>query len=340
MNNKITLDRGDWILLGLYYFVNTCIASYDYYKNENKLIEYLIDIPGETIIELAVIFSFLFWLIPNYIIKKKKYVHFLLFGLFVLFIGGILARSIGILSGGGNPIKEIPPILALIPDSISYMSFQFAFPFSLVLAKKFFDNKIENERMQKNLKDNELRLLRSQIDPHFLFNNLNTIDALIDTDTEKAKRYLKKLSDIYRYLIQTKEEEIMELEAELEFTENYIYLIETRFESLYTFHIDKTNIPTLGFLPTGALQSLVENVVKHNKIVNRTPIKTTIKLEHNSISIRNNRSNNEKSENSLGTGLKNLRERYALLQQEEIFVKDNTDTFAVQIPIIQLSTSS
>ena len=111
-------------------------------------------------------------------------------------------------------------------------------PFGLVLAKKFYEGQNKILVIEKQQKENELKLLRSQIDPHFLFNNLNTLDSLIDSDAEKAKEYINRLSLIYRYLIKTKDAEVMELSEEIELAENYIFLIKTRFENDYDFKID------------------------------------------------------------------------------------------------------
>lgn len=120
---------------------------------------------------------------------------------------------------------------------IDRATYSTAFPFALLLTKKFYEGQSQILKIEKQQKENELKLLRSQIDPHFLFNNLNTLDSLIDSDSEKAKEYINRLSLIYRYLIQTKDAEVMELQSEIQFAENYIFLIETRFGNDYKFTV-------------------------------------------------------------------------------------------------------
>lgn len=145
-----------------------------------------------------------------------------------------------------------------------------------ILIKKFYEGQQELLKTQKLQKENEVKLLRSQIDPHFLFNNLNTLDSLIDSNPAKAKEYIHRLSLIYRYLIKTKDAEVMKLSSEIEFAENYIFLIKTRFGNDYEFTIEKNISLDATLIPTGALQSLLENVVKHNKSAGKNTIKTTI----------------------------------------------------------------
>jgi two-component system LytT family sensor kinase len=143
---------------------------------------------------------------------------------------------------------------------------------------------------EKQRKENNLKLLRSQIDPHFLFNNLNTLDFLIDSNPEKAKEYISRLPLIYRYLIKTKDAEVMELANEIELAKNYIFLIQTRFGNDYEFNIEKNISLADKFIPTGALQNLLENVVKHNKYDGTKSIKTTIQINEGWLIITNTKS--------------------------------------------------
>ena len=124
-----------------------------------------------------------------------------------------------------------------------------------------------------------------------MFNNLNALDSLIDLNTEKAKEYINKLSLIYRYLICTKDAEVMELSKEIEFAKNYMFLIETRFLNDYNFVIINNNVLKDKYIPTGALQALIENVVKHNKVFNRNVIEATILIEEDWLTIANSNLN-------------------------------------------------
>ena len=212
------------------------------------------------------------------------------------------------------------------------------FPLAILLIKKFYESQNKISKIEKQQKENELKLLRSQIDPHFLFNNLNTLDALIDSNPTKAKEYINRLSLIYRYLIKTKDSEIMELSKEINFAENYIFLIRTRFGNDYEFIIKENSSLNDKFLPTGTIQSLLENVVKHNKYNGKSSIKTTIAINKGWLIVTNFKSEITSNNESLGTGLENLKARYQLLSDKQIQINNMDKKFEIFIPIIELTT--
>ena len=180
---------------------------------------------------------------------------------------------------------------------------------------------LKNESLQKS---NELRLLKSQIDPHFLFNNLNTLDALIDTDSKKAKPFIQRLAHLYRYVLSTKDENIVELDEEMNFAKNYIYLIKERFDENYRFEIiDKRTHHKRKFIPPGALQTVFENIVKHNYASQQNPIITTITITDDQIIISNNIRSKTKPLASFNIGLNNLQARYKILSNQNIEVEVN-----------------
>lgn len=333
MNTK--LSKSDNLILILYFSIASIIQVNDYYKGNNDLIEYLLDIPAYVVFSVCVIFCFLFWLIPNYIINQKKYVLFIILALIILaFFGG----SLIIIEywTGGHDWAKFPEPIHFITESINDCAIDISLPFGLLLGKKFYEGQTQFLKIEKEQKENELKLLRSQIDPHFLFNNLNTLDALIDSDSEKAKEYINRLSLIYRYLIKTKDAEIMELFEELNLAENYMFLINTRFGNDYSFEILKNTSINEKFIPTGALQILLENIVKHNKPQYGTSIKTKIYVENDFLKVENSKSVIISKNESFGTGLKNLKMRYNLLSNKEIIITNTNDTYTISIPIIKL----
>ena len=212
-----------------------------------------------------------------------------------------------------------------------------SFALGILLIKKFYEGQEKLVSIQKQQKENELKLLRSQLDPHFLFNNLNTLDALIDSDSQKAKEYINRLSLIYRYLIKTKDIEVMELSEELNFAENYIFLMQTRFGNDYDFIIDKKTTIEEKFIPTGALQTLLENAVKHNKAENNKSITVSILIDENWLKVCNTKSKIKTTIESFGTGLQNLNSRYKYLSNQEIEIKNSDLNYSISIPIIKLS---
>ncbi|TVZ56666.1 histidine kinase [Lutibacter sp. Hel_I_33_5] len=332
MNTK--LKKSDYIILVIFYVISAALNFLDYYNQNNELIEFLVDIPMFIVTSYIGVLIFMYFIIPKFLVEQKKYIQFAFWGLLVVLFIGIIERVVGFISGG-NSWDKFPSAFNLILYSIFNGSDSIGFPLGVLLTKKFYESQTQISKIEKEQKENELKLLRSQIDPHFLFNNLNTLDSLIDSNAEKAKEYINRLSLIYRYLIQTKDAEVMELSKELQFAENYIFLIETRFGNDYEFTIEKNVNTKDKFIPTGALQALLENVVKHNK-ANNTPIKTRITIKNDWLTVNNSKTTNP-TKDSLGTGLQNLQTRYQLLSDKKVEIKNANNTFVVSIPIIKLS---
>ncbi|QOD59629.1 histidine kinase [Polaribacter haliotis] len=334
MNTK--LNKSDWIILAIIFGTNILLNSYDYYREGNQLIEYLIDFPTSTILSIFIILVFIRKIVPEFLVKRKNYVLFLISSLLLLIIVGSLDNAIGRLSAGKS-LSTITERLSFLIGGLYNSTDMVGLPLGILLIKKFYEGQQELVTIQKEQKENELKLLRSQIDPHFLFNNLNTLDALIDSNPTKAKEYINRLSLIYRYLIQTKDAEVMELSKEISFAENYIFLIKTRFGNDYEFKIEENTSIKDKFIPTGAIQALLENVVKHNKSDGKTPIKTTILINDGWLIITNSKSDVVSKPASFGTGLENLKARYRLLSDEQIQIHDMDKKFEVFIPVIELT---
>ncbi len=330
------LNKSDWIVIAIIYGITVIFNSIDYYEAGNELIEYLIDFSVSIATSICVILLLMYWLVPNYLMKKK-YFHFVFLGILCLSFFGVI-DYVSAYWSGDNDWDKFPIWYDLLIKGVFITSDNVGVAFGILLTKKFYEGQATFFDVQKQQKENELKLLRSQIDPHFLFNNLNTLDALIDRNPEKAKEYINRLSLIYRYLIQTKDAEVMELSEELELAQNYIFLIQTRFGQDYDFQINSDSSLVDKFIPTGALQILLENVVKHNKAkAVDSIIKASIHIEEDWLTIINTKSTNYINNESLGTGLDNLKTRYKLLSDQKVKIMDKELEFEVSIPIIKLS---
>ncbi|GGG12597.1 hypothetical protein GCM10011344_11620 [Dokdonia pacifica] len=233
-----------------------------------------------------------------------------------------------------KPWEIYPKLFTVLLNGLGLSAENAGLPLGILLAKKYYESQLHIVQIQKKQQESELKLLQAQLNPHFLFNNLNTLDALIDDRSKKAKQYILNLSSLYRYLIESKDEEIVSLEKEIEMIRHYFYLIETRFGNTYKFNISERVDMDNKYLPTGALQILVENVVKHNKTTNENPIVTNIDVKKEDITITNTKTDTVNSDISFGTGLQNLKERYLLIFDKTIDIKENEEEFKVTIPII------
>ena len=214
---KTKLNKSDYLLLLIYYSIASALNIVDYASRDISLFEYLIDIPSSIITSYIIIILFMYVLIPRYLITKK-YLLFMFFTLIVMTFFGAIDDTLGYWSGG-NSLSKLPNWPKFIINGIYTAANNTGLILGVLFIKKFYEGQTLLAKTQEQQKENELKLLRSQIDPHFLFNNLNTLDSLIDSDSEKAKEYINRLSLIYRYLIKTKDSEVMELSEEIQLAE-------------------------------------------------------------------------------------------------------------------------
>ena len=194
----------------------------------------------------------------------------------------------------------------------------------------------EAEQLKKENLQSQLEGLKGQVNPHFLFNSLNSLSSLISDDPQKAEKFLDEMSKVYRYLLRTNEEGLTTLEAEMLFIQSYFHMLKTRFgDSLeMDTRIDERFLSHQ--LPPLTLQMLVENAVKHNKILKNSPLKILIMTTNSGkLIVSNNLQRKDRMVSSNKVGLNNIVNKYRLMKQEEISVRDDGKEFAVAIPLIQ-----
>jgi ligand-binding sensor domain-containing protein len=181
----------------------------------------------------------------------------------------------------------------------------------------------------------EFEMLKSQINPHFLFNSFNTLIATIETDPTTAVEFTGKLSDLYRNILQVRERDMIPLSEELDLLNNFIYLLKKRFGNALVFNIQIEN-QQAQIVPL-ALQLLVENAVKHNTVSKMRPLKIDIIETNGWLEIRNNiqkKLEHETETKGTGFGLASLTRRYALLSNKNIDIKQGKGDFIVRIPLV------
>jgi two-component system, LytTR family, sensor kinase len=204
---------------------------------------------------------------------------------------------------------------------------------ALLAMKQFYNIQNYAEKLEKLNVENQLKALNSQVSPHFLFNNLNVLSGLISQNPIDAKEYLNRLALIYRHLIANTHNDIVLLEDELKFADDYIYLLNHRFESAYIFKKEGNIVDSYNaFLPTCSLQSVLENIVKHNKGDNNKPLLTTIKIDDTNIIVTNQKRLKELEYESTGFGLNNLKSRYELLGTKQLQISVTDETFTIKLP--------
>lgn len=191
---------------------------------------------------------------------------------------------------------------------------------------------IEKERLKQQSLYNELTALKNQINPHFLFNSLNSLNLLVRQDQNAAGKFINKLSFLYRYILQSKDQDLVTVKEELKFLESYIYLIKQRYQNKFNANIQIDKSVYSKKIPALALQLLVENVVKHNEISQKHPLTVSIFQDNAFIVVKNKLQKRTDSVESTHIGLSNLNKRFNLLLNKDIIIEKNSH-FIVKIPI-------
>ena len=332
--NSLKFNKSDYKFI-LYYFIAASIWLLFRWNIEGYTwFEMGTGLPGLIIKNLLLLFAFR-WLINEYLVVKQNYVVFCILAFITWEVVGFLDMWRDYYTAH-NP-WELPSFGLMLVQNFHRAAADSALLIGLVLGKKYYENKLDNIELQNSQKEMELRVLRSQYDPHFLYNSLNTIDALVDySPKEKVKEYISHLASLYRYLIHTKDEDIVTLKDEIALAQNYFYLIETRFENDYDFEIIELEKPKVHYLPNGSLLTVLENVVKHNTAFEGQTITTKIVIERKSVRIVNSVLRKDGKVESMGTGLKNLNKRYELLSDHKVKIEETENSFTIILPLLNL----
>ncbi|WDF57336.1 sensor histidine kinase [Mucilaginibacter sp. KACC 22063] len=202
---------------------------------------------------------------------------------------------------------------------------------------KWNDARLMSVEMEKLTTQAQLDALKLQLDPHFLFNNLSTVSALIDTEPMTALSYISNLSSIYRYMLTTRLKNVIPLSAELDFIKSYLYLYQVRYGEGIIVTIDDTANKTAMGLPPLTLQLLIENAIKHNTFSMASPLKINITFTYdNRLVVENNKRLVSDKESSTQVGLKNISERYMLMNQTPPIISDLPNVFRVEVQLINI----
>jgi sensor histidine kinase YesM len=236
-----------------------------------------------------------------------------------------------------------PPTVAQLIVTNVYGAFIFIPIFSIYFSLQFLrhwrKSELEVERYQKENIRSQLESLKNHLDPHFLFNNLNILSALIDKNPAKSKEFMDKFSDVYRFLLKTKSDDLITLTDEIEFIESYVFLIKTRFDENIKFNTKLRARSGTRMIPPLALQMLVENAIKHNVIQENKPLSIDIvQLEDDYLIVRNSLNEKKDSDNRNGSGLENIKSRYAHFTDKPVKVVKTAAEFEVHIPLLEIET--
>lgn len=177
-------------------------------------------------------------------------------------------------------------------------------------------------------------LLKQQINPHFLFNSLNTLKYMVETGDGQSVNFILKLSDFYRYTLERRKSDLIPLTEELEILQAYLFLLKARFEE--GIELSQTIDPDVyqSRIPPFTLQILIENCIKHNIVSLDKPLHISLSTAHGYLIVKNRKQLKKTAETSTGLGLANINERYLLLSGKEIEILSAETTFTIKLPVI------
>lgn len=329
--------------LALYTFINTELCEVYFYFN--------LDIPWYYALLTISVITLMVWeagrllepVLRRQFDPQKNKVRFLA----AFFIAGTIAAVLSTLLvvtlvGMGihqNNLKEnmVPLKLNLIYAGLVNLFFH------LINAIFFFFGEyrrqwMEAEELRRNSTLAQLQLIRSQINPHFLFNNLNVLSSLVIRDNPEANRFIEEFAKVYRYVLTNQDKELVELQHELEFIKPYLFLLKKRFDQGLEVELQIPEQYKNSYVIPVALQMLIENAIKHNVVSRNKPLHIAVEInEDGQLIVRNNLQPKTSPEQSSQIGLQNIRKRYELISSRAVTVEKTDTEFLVSLPLLQLN---
>lgn len=204
--------------------------------------------------------------------------------------------------------------------------------------KEYKTKLLEAEELKRMTAQAELQLVKSQINPHFLFNNLNVLSALVMKNNSDANKFIEEFAKVFRYILNNHDKELVDVKTELNYIKPYIFLLEKRFAE--GLHIE-VNIPEdkeRFYIIPASLQMLIENAIKHNIVSKNRPLHIDVQINgNNAITVSNNLQLRESVDGSTKIGLKNIIKRYLLVSGKKVEVYKDDAAFTVTLPLLTLN---
>jgi sensor histidine kinase YesM len=194
---------------------------------------------------------------------------------------------------------------------------------------------VETEQLKKEYLQSQLLGLKSQMNPHFLFNSLNTLSCLIQEDEEKAEDFLDHMSKLYRYLLRNNEEHLVSLKTEIDMVRSYYFLLKKRHSDALTLEIDIPEKYLNHEIPPLTLQMIVENAVNQNSLTKIEPLNITVKAINDEIEIKHNKQPKLYGTKEGEEAIDNITNKFRLLTQREIEIVEETEKRIIRLPLLE-----
>lgn len=229
----------------------------------------------------------------------------------------------------GFPILAIQMAITILIASVLY---------SINFFKAWRESAVNEERLQKESIKLQYKALKNQVNPHFLFNSLNSLTTLVYRDQGQAAKFIKQLSDVYRYILEHKDNELVTVQEEINFAKKYIYLQKIRHGESLQVDIQIKNFVKEFVVPV-SIQILIENAIKHNEVSEENPLKIKISRNGEYIMVKNNLQPKRVLKDSGGIGLSTIRKRYSFLTKNAVITMETDNKFLVKVPVLEENKS-
>lgn len=198
----------------------------------------------------------------------------------------------------------------------------------------------ETEKLKTAFAQSQLLSLKSQVNPHFLFNSLNSLSSLINEDSEQAEIFLNELTKVYRYLLKTHDERLVTLETEMTFLQSYYYLLKVRYGDCLELRIDIAEEQKSKYVSPLLIQTIFEYSFSNNILVKECPLAFEVNATDNGrLTVKNNLLARQKGGAVSAAGIHNLVDKYKLLHADKVEISSNKSMFAVSVPLIENVTN-
>lgn len=196
---------------------------------------------------------------------------------------------------------------------------------------------IESEELKRQKLQSQFDALKSQVNPHFLFNSLNALTTLIIEDQKLAVEFVNRLANVYRYILQNQYSQLVSLQDELDFIDAFVFLQKIRFGENLKVNINIPGQYKNKLIAPLSLQMLVENSIKHNVVSAERNLTIDIYVDKDALVVKNNMQKKNHSNGSIGIGLENIKQRYEIIAQRNVEINSDADYFTVKIPLLSIS---
>lgn len=235
---------------------------------------------------------------------------------------------------GVMPSKSWGSIIRSVPYTL-LISFIISLTFTAIgFFQAWKRSFVQAEKLKAEMMAYKYESLRNQINPHFLFNSLNVLSDLVYDDQALAVKFIQQLSDLFRYVLDSRDKELVALKDELEFIRSFTFLLKTRFEDKLIIK-NEVQANSDDFIVPMSLQLLIENAVKHNEVSEAFPLRISIRKNKDYLEVENNLQPKNAGEDSKKTGLKNIVLQFAFFSDQPIEIIPTDESFLVRVPILK-----